>query len=66
MKIDYSKGRIEITDFNSLEAYKIARKMERDGIEFYKRLQSQSLSPQVNEALGFLLQEEKRHMPRAL
>lgn len=62
MKIDYSKGQIEITDFNSLQAYKIARKMERDGIEFYQQLQSQNFSPAVSESLGFLLQEEKRHL----
>jgi rubrerythrin len=62
VKIDYSKGQMEITDFNPLEAYKIARKMERDGIEFYQKLQGASLSPAINQSLGFLLQEEKRHL----
>jgi rubrerythrin len=62
MKIDYNKGRIEITDFDSLEAYKIARKMEKDGIAFYQKLQSGNLSPEVSRAVGFLLQEEKKHL----
>ena len=62
MKIDYSKGQMEITDFDSLEAYKIARKMERDGIDFYQKLQSQNFSPQVSQAVNFLLQEEKKHL----
>jgi len=62
VKIDYNKGQIEISDFNSLEAYKIARKMEKDGIDFYQKLQAQNFSPEVSRALGFLLQEEKRHL----
>jgi len=62
MKIDYNKGQMEITDFNPLEAYKIARRMERDGLSFYQKLESQSYSPEVNRALGFLLSEEKRHL----
>jgi rubrerythrin len=62
MKIDYSKGRMEIADFNSLEAYKIARRMEKDGITFYQRLQAGNFSPEVSRAVGFLLQEEKKHL----
>jgi rubrerythrin len=62
VKIDYSKGRLEITDFDSLEAYKIARKMEKDGIEFYQKLKEQNFSPAVSQALGFLLSEEKKHL----
>ncbi|MDP3142936.1 MAG: ferritin family protein [Candidatus Omnitrophota bacterium] len=62
MKIDYAKGQMAITDFDPLEAYKIARKIEKDGIEFYQKLQSQNFSPDITQALGFLLSEEKRHL----
>jgi len=62
MKIDYIKNQIVITDFDSLEAYKIARRIEKDGIDFYQKLQSQNLSADITQALGFLLSEEKRHL----
>lgn len=62
MKVDFRKDSIEITDFIPLEAYKIARKMEKDGIEFYRQLQAKNLSAEVSQAVGFLLSEEKRHL----
>lgn len=62
MKIDYSEGHIRITGFNSLEAYKIARKIEKEGIEFYAKLLNQNFDAETNEIIKFLLTEEKSHL----
>ncbi|MDP2938622.1 MAG: ferritin family protein [Candidatus Omnitrophota bacterium] len=62
MKIDYLEGKIRITDFNSIEAYKIARKIESEGIEFYGKLLKQNFDEATNEIMKFLLLEEKAHL----
>ncbi|MFZ5801254.1 MAG: hypothetical protein ACOY3D_07790 [Candidatus Omnitrophota bacterium] len=62
MKVEFGKDNIEIVDFSALEAYKIARKLEKDGIEFYRQLLEKNLSAEVSQATGFLLSEEKRHL----
>ncbi len=62
MKIDYSQGKLKIIDFNSLEAYKVARKIEKDGIEFYAKLLKQNFDTETNQIMAFLLSEEKFHL----
>lgn len=62
MKIDYSEGKLKITDFNSIEAYKIARKIEKEGIEFYGRLLKQNLDQETSGVMKFLLSEEASHL----
>ncbi len=38
MKIEEREGKLVIVDFNELEAYKVASKIEKDGIRFYDNL----------------------------
>jgi rubrerythrin len=62
MKIDYSDGKIRISDFNPVEAYKIARKIEKDGIDFYAKLLKENFDKATNEVMKFLLLEEESHL----
>lgn len=62
MKIEERNGKLTIVDFNELEAYKIACKVERDGISFYKKLKEKVDKPQVKEILDFLIGEEQKHL----
>lgn len=61
MKVKERKGKLTIIDFNELEAYKIASKIEQDGIEFYGSLIGSLKDKDVKEKLEILLGEEKRH-----
>lgn len=62
MKIEEGNGKFAITDFNEIEAYKIASKIERDGIEFYGKLIGGIKDENIKKGLKFLLEEEKRHL----
>ncbi len=62
MKVDYSAGKIRITDFNSVEAYKVGRKIEKEGIEFYAGLLKQNFDSETSEIIKFLVSEEKAHL----
>lgn len=61
MKIEEINGKMVITDFNELEAYKIASKIEKDGIEFYTKL-FDNANPNVKDNIGIILQEERKHL----
>ena len=62
MKIKDDGKEIKIYDFNVSEAFKIARKLEKDGIIFYKKLLKDANDPRVKEVLLYLLDEEKEHL----
>ena len=62
MKIKDNGEEIQIYDFNVLEAFKIARKLEREGISFYKKLTEAAKDPKVKEVLKYLLDEEEEHL----
>ncbi len=62
MKIKDNGEEIQIYDFNVLEAFKIARKLEREGISFYKKLTETVKDPKVKEVLKYLLDEEEEHL----
>ncbi len=62
MKIEEKGAELVITDFDELEAYKIARKIEKDGREFYEKLYESVSEPKVKETLGFLKREEGKHL----
>lgn len=61
MKIENKNNILVITDFNEVEAYIIACKIEEDGIFFYKKLREQEKSPKVLETIDFLITEEQKH-----
>jgi len=63
MEIKISEnGTIELNDFNALQAYKIARKMEHDGLHFYKTILTQCHNDDITSALKYLLASEKDHL----
>ena len=62
MKIEEREGKLTIVDFNELEAYKIAAKIEQDGISFYENLANGVKQDGAKEKLEHLLEEEKKHL----
>ena len=62
MRIEEKEGSFIIVDFNDIEAYKIARKIENDGIVFYQNLKEKAKDKKMCETMDLLLQEEKRHL----
>ena len=62
MKVKAAGEEIQIYDFNPVEALKIARKLEREGISFYGDLLKKAKDPQVKEALNYLRGQEEDHL----
>jgi rubrerythrin len=62
MKIEERNNKLQIVDFNEMEAYKIASKIERDGISFYENLVNGIKDKGAKEKILYLLGEEKKHL----
>jgi rubrerythrin len=62
MKIKDSGEEIQIYDFNAKEAFKVAHKLESEGIIFYKKVLTMVKDPKVKEVLRYLLGEEEDHL----
>ena len=62
MKIEERNGELTIVDFNGLEAYNIASKVEKDGIVFYENLAKCVKKKEVKDELQLLINEEKKHL----
>jgi rubrerythrin len=62
MKIQDKNGKLQIVDFNELEAYKIASKIEQDGIIFYENLIDGVKDQAAKNKLQYLLVEERKHL----
>ena len=63
MKVNIDKtGKITIGDFSTVQAYKIAVKMERDGIVFYRGLLESVKDQEAKRELDFLIKEEEGHL----
>ena len=62
MKVDFSRDEIKVFDFDELEAYRIARKMERDGVYYYTRMVEKILQPEIREVVEMLIIDEKKHL----
>ena len=62
MKVKDTGEGIQIYDFNPVEALKIARKLEREGIRFYGNLLQKAADPKVKEALNYLKGQEEDHL----
>jgi len=62
MKIGNKNDKLVVTDFDEIEAYIIACKIEEDGIHFYKKMLESEKSPKIIEILDFLVKEEQRHL----
>jgi len=62
MKIKDIGEEIQIHDFNAKEAFKVAHKLESEGISFYKKVINMVKDPKVKEVLLYLLGEEEDHL----
>ncbi|RJP68168.1 MAG: hypothetical protein C4532_13210 [Candidatus Abyssobacteria bacterium SURF_17] len=62
MKVDFSGDEIRIFDFDELEAYRIARKMEQDGIYYYSRMKEEVLNPKIRDVIETLIKDERTHL----
>lgn len=62
MKVDFSGDEIKISDFDELEAYRIARKLEEDGIYYYSRMKDEVLKPKIRDVIEMLIGDERKHL----
>lgn len=62
MKVDFSGDEIKVFDFDELEAYRIARKLESDGVYYYTRMREEMLKPEICDVIDMLIADEKRHL----
>jgi len=63
MRVNIDKaGKIALSDFSAVQAYKIAIKMEEDGIAFYKDLAANIKDKEAKREIGFLIEEEEKHL----
>ena len=62
MKITEKNGSLSIADFDEVDAYKIACRIEKDGIGFYSRLSQGQKDKKAKEAIDFLITEEQKHL----
>ncbi len=62
MKIEEKSGALVITDFDEIEAYKIAAAIEKEGISFYEKLAVQETRSAIGESIRSLITEEKEHL----
>lgn len=63
MRVQMGKdGRIAVTDFSPAQAFKIAIKMEQDGIKFYQDLLKSIKDTEARREIGFLIEQEQEHL----
>ncbi len=62
MKVEKKEDKYIITDFDEFQAYKIASKVERDGMNFYTYLSINSDKQEIKEIFQFLADQERRHL----
>jgi rubrerythrin len=62
LRVDFRGEEIIIFDFDELEAYKIARKLEEDGIYYYSRMKEEVLKPKIRDVIQMLLDDERKHL----
>jgi rubrerythrin len=61
-EIQDREDKLVIVDFDEFEAYRIACKIEKDGLWFYEKLASRTKNTEVGQTLKFLLGEEIKHL----
>ena len=61
MRIEEKNGQISVADFNEFQAYKIACKVEQDGVGIYNYLNRRVEEPALRDMFAFLSQQEEEH-----
>jgi rubrerythrin len=54
-------GRIALNDFSAVQAYKIAIRMEENGIAFYRGLLAKVKDEDARHEIDFLIEQEENH-----
>jgi len=62
MKVALDGDEIKLYDFSALQAYKIGKHLEEQGIQFYENMLHNATDDGLKEGLRFLLAEEKAHL----
>lgn len=63
MRVNIDKaGNVSISDFSAAQAYKIALRMEKDGMDFYRGLLAQVKDTEAQHEIEFLIAQEKLHL----
>jgi len=62
MKVKDTGNGIQLYDFSPAEAFKIARKLEREGIRFYDLLMKKAADPKAKEIVRYLRDGEAEHL----
>ena len=64
MKFDVTEDEIKIYDFDALQALKIGRHLENEGIDFFNKLLTHGkiTDQAIKDSIEFLIQEEKNHL----
>ena len=62
MRIEQKDNNFIITDFDEMEAYRVAYKIEEKGLEFYKKLVEKVEDTKTKETLKFLIDQESDHL----
>ena len=62
MKVRGTGEGIQIYDFDSVEALKMARNLEIKGIRFYDDLLNKTMDTAAKEVLSYLREQEKEHL----
>ena len=63
MRVNVGKdGKITILDFSAVQAYKIAAKMEKNGIAFYKALIAKVKDEEARREIKFFIKQEEGHL----
>ena len=62
MRIEERGDKLVIVDFDEFEAYRIACKIEKDGIKFYRKLSGSMKPGEARELVEFLVEEERKHL----
>ncbi len=63
MRVTIDKeGKIAISDFSPVQAYKIALRMEKDGIDFYHDLLDKVRDAEAKHEIEFLISQESEHL----
>ncbi|MDD5644748.1 MAG: ferritin family protein [bacterium] len=60
--IKNTDGKIEISDFNAVQAYKIAVNLEKEGVRFYADILGNIANGGIKEDVQLLLGQEKEHL----
>ena len=64
MKLSNQGKDIHITDFNEIEALRLAMKLESDGIDYYSELSRKTKDEKIKKDFALFIKEEGKHFDR--